>query len=142
MRNEQNIQPIAVESTNKDDTHQMALLSARAAIDKKSENVKILNLSQCSSLTDYFVICSGMSTRQVQAIADAVKKELTQHGLPLLATEGYREGRWVLLDFGSVIVHIFLDAVREYYDLESVWPEAPRVRVPSEYYGSAASRLN
>jgi ribosome-associated protein len=130
-------------STSSDDPScRRALACARAAIDKKAENVKILNLSGLSGFTDYFVICSGMSDRQVQAIADSVKNSMTSEGHEVLSSEGYSAGRWVLMDFGDVVVHVFLDALREYYDLENLWSDAPTVKIPSEYYGPAASRLN
>jgi ribosome-associated protein len=119
-----------------------ALLCARAAIDKKAENVKVLDLSDLSGFTDYFVICSGMSDRQVRAICDSVAHALESEGRELLSSEGYTEGRWVLMDFGDVVVHVFLDALREYYDLESLWTDAPRVKIPSEFYGPGVSRLN
>jgi ribosome-associated protein len=119
-----------------------ALACARAAIDKKAENLKILDLTEISGFTDYFVICSALSDRQVQAISDSVEGALKDLGCELLSAEGYAEGRWVLMDFGDVVVHIFLDALREYYDLESLWADAPQVKVPSEFYGPAASRLN
>lgn len=119
-----------------------ALLCARAAIDKKAENVKILTLTGISGFTDYFVICSGTSDRQVQSIADAVEHVAKQSGTEVLSSEGYSEGRWVLMDLGDVVVHIFLDALREYYDLENLWADAPRLKIPPEFYGPAATRLN
>ncbi len=123
-------------------TRQKALAAARAAIDKKAENLKILDLTEISGFTDYFVICSGMSDRQVKSIADSVEHELSNAGHDLLSTEGYGDGRWVLMDFGDIVVHVFLDALREYYDLEALWVDAPRVQVPAEFYGPGASRLN
>ncbi|HUP57514.1 MAG TPA: ribosome silencing factor [Bdellovibrionota bacterium] len=132
-----------VEQPTGDPSCAKALLCARAAIDKKAENVKVLNLTQLSGFTDYFIICSGMSDRQVQAIADSIEGSLSSEGGgEILSVEGYGEGRWVLMDCGDVIVHIFLDALREYYDLEALWADAPRVKIPSEFYGPAASRLN
>jgi ribosome-associated protein len=128
--------------TESDPTLRRALLCARAAIDKKAENVKVLDLSDLSGFTEYFVICSGMSDRQVQAICDSVENEIESAGGELISSEGYGEGRWVLLDFGDVVVHVFLDALREYYDLESLWADAPRVKIPSDFYGPGASRLN
>jgi ribosome-associated protein len=125
-----------------DTSRTKALSCARAAIDKKAENVKIMDLSGVSGFTDYFVICSGMSDRQVQAIANSVENAMDSAGYNLLCSEGYADGRWVLLDFGDVVIHVFLDALREYYDLENLWGDAPRVPVPSEFYGPAASRLN
>lgn len=129
-------------SINVDPSREKALACARAAIDKKAENVKVLDLTDISGFTEYFVICSGMSDRQVQSIADSVEHEMAAGGHEIISAEGYAEGRWVLMDFGDIVVHIFLDALREYYDLESLWADAPRVKIPSEFYGPGASRLN
>ena len=129
-------------STPSDPSKEKALAAARAAIDKKAENVKILDLTEISGFTDYFVICSGTSDRQVQTIADAVEHSLRSQGSEVLSAEGYTDGRWVLMDLGDVVVHIFLDALREYYDLERLWADAPRVKIPPEFYGPGASRLN
>src|SRR3712207_4057751 len=101
-------------TTQIDPSLQKALNCARAAIDKKAENVKVLDLTDISGFTDYFLICSGMSDRQVQAIADSVEGAMTKAGTELVSIEGYGEGRWVLMDFGDVVIHIFLDALREY----------------------------
>jgi len=131
-----------LEAAQNDPSLALALAAAKAAIEKKAENVKILDLSQISGFTDYFVISSGQSDRQVQAIADSVSLALDERGSEPLSAEGYSEGRWVLLDFGDIVVHTFLEPLREYYDLESLWADAPRVRIPSEYYGQGASRLN
>jgi len=119
-----------------------ALLAASAAIDKNGLNIKVLELTELSGFTDYFVICSGASDRQVQTIADAVESTVGGSGFELLASEGYQDGRWVLMDFGDVVVHVFLDALREYYDLENLWADAPRVKIPSSFYGPGASRIN
>lgn len=119
-----------------------ALACARSAIDKKAENVKILDLSDLSGFTDAFVLCNGSSDRQVQAIANSIEASMEAAGHEALSVEGLQDGRWVLMDFGDVVVHIFLDALREYYDLESLWADAPRVSIPSEFYGPAASRMN
>jgi ribosome-associated protein len=129
-------------SEGADPSREKALACARAAIDKKAENVKVLDLTELSGFTDYFVICSGMSDRQVQAIAESVEFEMEAAGHELVSIEGYAEGRWVLMDLGDVVVHIFLDALREYYDLENLWVDAPRVKIPSEFYGQAGSRIN
>jgi ribosome-associated protein len=125
-----------------DPSKDKALECARAAIDKKAENLRVLDLTQISGFTDYFVICSGMSDRQVQAISDSVESAMAGAGHDAISIEGYSDGRWVLMDFGDVVVHVFLDALREYYDLENLWADAPRVKVPSEFYGPSASRLN
>lgn len=132
----------AAEAQGTDPSREKALGCARAAIDKKAENVKILDLSGVSGFTDYFVICSGMSDRQVKSIADSVEETLRKSGRKILASEGYADGRWVLIDTGDVVVHVFLDALREYYDLETLWTDAPRVKIPSEFYGGGVSRVN
>jgi ribosome-associated protein len=119
-----------------------ALACARAAIDKKAENVRILDLRRISGFTDFFVICSASNDRQVQAIADSVLKDIRATGAKVIATEGYEDSRWILIDFGDVVVHVFLDPLREYYGLEQLWAGAPRVAVPSEYYGPGVTRLN
>ncbi len=90
-----------------------ALQCAKSAIEKKAEHVKILGLSSLSSFTDLFVICSGASDRQVQAIADSILFSMKAAGKTPVSSEGHSEGRWVLLDFGDVVVHIFLDALRD-----------------------------
>lgn len=133
---------MTAQSVSNEDGLKKALLCAQAAIDKKAENLKILDLSELSGFTDYFVITSGMSDRQVQAIADAVANVMEVNGCELLSAEGFQDGRWVLMDFGDVVVHVFLDALREYYDLENLWKDAPQIKVPSEFYGPSASRLN
>jgi ribosome-associated protein len=118
-----------------------ALLCARASIEKNGENVRILDLTEISGFTDYFVISSGTSDRQVQAIADSVKESMKKSEKELLAIEGYADGRWVLMDFGDIVVHVFLDALREYYDLETLWADAPRVKLPQNFFSPAASQL-
>ena len=142
MKDERSAETQESTPTTSDPSREKSLVCARAAIDKKAENVKVLDLTDISGFTDYFVICSGTSDRQVQAIADAVGHAMRSSGRELLSSEGYAEGRWVLMDFGDVVVHVFLDALREYYDLEALWGDAPRVKIPAEFYGPAASRLN
>ncbi|MBC7397212.1 MAG: ribosome silencing factor [Bdellovibrionales bacterium] len=111
-----------------------AFLSVQAAANKKADTIKILDLKALSSFTDYFVICSGSSDRQVQAIADSIAIELKEDGYAPISVEGYREGRWVIVDFGDIVVHVFLDALREYYDIEHLWFEAKKVPIPQELY--------
>lgn len=108
-----------------------ALLCASYALDKKASRVRVLNVRGLSSLTDYLVIASGSSDRQVQAIAEAVRAGLKlEHATPPLAMEGMNEGRWVLVDYGDVMVHVFHEPVREYYDLDGLWREAIEVPLP------------
>ncbi len=109
-----------------------AFLCARAALDHKAIDLVILSIQNLSSFADYFVICSGNSDRQVQAIASHIEEKLAKEGLYPLGIEGKREGRWVLLDYGEVVVHVFYQPVREFYDLERLWADAPRVIFPPQ----------
>jgi ribosome-associated protein len=106
-----------------------AILCARAALGFKALDLVLLDVSRFSSFADYFIICSGKSGRQVQGIADNLENELRYRGLKPIGTEGKREGHWVLLDYGDVIIHVFYDPVRYFYDLESLWSDAARVEL-------------
>lgn len=114
------------------DAKKLAELCALKCLDKKAENVVILDLENRSSVADYFVVCSGFSDRQVAAVADYVSSELRQQGIKALSEEGLVEGRWALIDFGSVIVHVFQDQLRDYYSLEALWMDAPRIRAQED----------
>jgi ribosome-associated protein len=105
-------------------------LCALAADSRKAEDIVVLDVQQLSSVADYFLICSGTSDRQVRAIADAIADELAQHGEKPLAIEGYQQGTWVLMDCADLVVHVFDDDTRRFYDLERLWYRAPRVEVP------------
>lgn len=113
---------------------QKAKLAAFAAIQKKAENVKILDLKGKSSFTDYFMICSGMTDRQVRAIAESIEAEAKKFGLTVLSVEGLEDCRWVLIDLGDVVAHVFIDAVRDFYDLEKLWVGSPKISIPENYY--------
>jgi len=80
-----------------------------------------------TSFTDYFLICSGKSDRQVQAIAEAVEETIEREGFRAIGQEGKAEGKWVLMDYGDVVIHIFLEPIRGFYDLEGLWIDAPRI---------------
>lgn len=103
---------------------QLARKAAAAAGDKKARDVVILDMTALSPVTDYFVICSGNTTTQVKAIADGVEDALAEQGILPLHKEGYRAARWVLLDYGSFVVHIFTTEDRQFYSLEQLWGEA------------------
>ncbi len=105
-----------------------ALLFARLAVDFKALDLVVLDVSGLSSFADFFVICSGKSSRQVQGISDNIQESLRKEGIRPLGVEGNREGQWVLMDYGDVIIHVFYEPVRLLYDLESLWSEARRVR--------------
>ena len=104
-----------------------AILCAREAIRFKALDLVLLDVSRFSSFADFFIICSGKSGRQVQGIADNLENDLKKQGLKPIGTEGKREGHWVLMDYGDIIIHVFYEPVRYFYDLESLWSEAPRI---------------
>jgi ribosome-associated protein len=100
-----------------------------AAAEKKAKDIRILNVKDISPITDFFVICSGNSTIQVKAIADEIQHKVSEQGLELKHKEGYQNARWVLLDYGNVIVHVFYTEEREFYDLERLWADAVAVSI-------------
>ena len=112
-----------------EDSRSTAVTAARAALEKKAEEVRLLDLRGVSGYTDFLVICSGQNDRQLEAIAESVDKELSAQGRRVIGSEGQRGGRWVLLDFGDVVVHVFHRDERAHYDLEGLWADAPRIEV-------------
>lgn len=105
----------------------IALLARSAADDKKAEDIVILDVAKLTSLTHYFVIAHGNSDRQVKAIGLHLMDVMKKKKVPVFHSEGLEEGKWVLLDFGSVIAHIFYRETREFYGLERLWGEAKRL---------------
>jgi ribosome-associated protein len=114
------------------DTKELALTCAELAADGKAEDVVILDVRKISSFTDFFVILSGRSTRHVQALAESIENELRSKRIKTSRAEGLSEGKWVLLDFNDVVVHVFYHEQRSFYDLEGLWHDAPRVEIPAE----------
>jgi ribosome-associated protein len=106
------------------------LTAVRAAESKKAYDVRVLDLREVTSFTDYFVICSGANPRLIQAISDAVGEELAKRGERPLNVEGYDNAEWVLADYGDLIIHVFSDRAREFYDLERLWRHARSVEIP------------
>jgi ribosome-associated protein len=104
-------------------------LAVATALDKKAIDLVVLDLRKAAAFTDYFVICTGASTRQVQAIADAVKEALARKGGKPSVVEGEGRGDWVLIDYFDFVVHIFTPATRDFYGLERLWGDAERVEV-------------
>lgn len=109
-----------------------AVKSAALALDKKAFNVKILDIRKVSTIADYLVLATGTSDKQVIAIADSVRTGLKKFG-KALDIEGAREGKWVVIDYGDVIVHVFLEDMRSYYNLDELWSNAEEMTVPEEY---------
>ena len=114
-------------------------LAVQAAQEKKAAGITVLDLSGASTFTDYFVICTGFSTPQVQAICTEIEEQLCkQMGRSVRHREGYRSADWALLDFGGFIVHVFSEEARRYYDLERLWRSAPKLEMPDAREGFAA----
>jgi ribosome-associated protein len=113
-------------------SQERAIKCAALALDKKALDVKILEIRHISSIADYLVLASGQSDKQAQAIADSVKQGLKKFG-KALDIEGLKEGNWVVIDYGDVIVHVFKEDIRRYYDLDTLWSEAPLVEIPEKY---------
>jgi len=113
-------------------TLELALTAAAAASDKQARDVVVLDVSEPLVICDYFVICSGSNDRQVRAIAEEVERACKDHGARPLRREGEREAHWILLDFVDVVVHVFHQEEREYYDLERLWRDAPVVARSNE----------
>ena len=111
------------------DAKKRALLCVNASLEKKANNIVVMNVRELSAFTDYFVICSGASDRQVQAIAAAIRENMKKKGLLPLGVEGENHGQWVLMDYEDVVVHIFYEPVREFYEIERLWSEAPTMKV-------------
>lgn len=110
----------------------------RAADDKKALELVVLDVREVASFTDYFLIASGTSTRQVQAIADEIVDRLKQGGRRAARVEGYRNAEWVLIDYGDFVCHVFEDKARRFYDLERLWRDAARVALPPDITTGAA----
>ncbi|HEX6862757.1 MAG TPA: ribosome silencing factor [Thermoanaerobaculia bacterium] len=109
------------------DTTERVREAVAAADDRKAVDLKVLHLQKVSDFTDYFLICSGTSERQVQAIADAVQEKLRAARVRPLHVEGFNRGQWVLIDYGDLVVHIFQEEPRRFYALERLWGDAPEV---------------
>ena len=109
----------------------MWLAAVRAAESKKATDIKVLDLTGITSFTDYFVVCTGANSRQIQAISDEIGLQLKDRGDFPISVEGYREAEWVLVDYGDFLVHIFSPRARDYYDLERLWRNAKSVDIPA-----------
>jgi ribosome-associated protein len=114
-------------------------MAARAASDKRAMDIVAIDVAELLVVTDYFVICTGNTDIQVRAIADEVEDRLREEGgIKPIGREGTAEGRWVLLDFGDLVVHVFQPQERDFYRLENLWSDAPRIELPSDALGAPA----
>ena len=102
---------------------------AALALEKLAENLVVLRVGDFCSYADYIIICTGKSDRQVQGICSNIEHKMKLGGEKPLGVEGYEQGHWALLDYGDVIIHVFYEPVRSYYDIEGLWPEVPKKRV-------------
>ena len=110
----------------------MEEVATQAAQSKKAKDIVVLHIGEVSSLADFFVLCTGTNVRQTQAIADAVTETLReQAGLRPLGVEGMQAGEWILVDYGDFVVHVFTPEKRNFYDLERLWKNAPRLPIPA-----------
>lgn len=105
----------------------------KAALKKKAFDLIVLDIKEISSFANYFIVCSGNSNRQVQAIASSIEYDLKKQGIYPLGIEGFNEGKWILLDYDDVIIHVFYQPIREFYELERLWADAPRIELKDEH---------
>ncbi len=108
---------------------EIAKLAANAALEKKATDTLVLDIKDLSLIADYFIICSGSSEVQVQAIANEIKETMNKQGVEVRGIVGLRHARWVLIDLGDVVVHVFHREDRAFYNLERLWADAPRVSI-------------
>lgn len=111
------------------DQNDLLKIAVKAADDKRAEDIVALNLKGISLIADYFVICHGNSDKQVQAIAREIKEKAEENHFNVKRMEGFDEAKWILIDMGDVVIHIFLRDERSYYNLERLWGDAPLVDI-------------
>jgi ribosome-associated protein len=121
------------------DPRELAVLAATAAAEKKATDIVVLDVGETLVITNFFVVATGGTARQVSAIIDEVDVALKAAGARVLGREGEAEGSWVLLDYGDVVVHVFQPEEREFYRLEKLWSDAGRVEIPENVAAAAAS---
>ena len=113
-------------------SRQKTLSIAASALDKKAEDMNVLEVGRLVTYTDFFVICSGRSSQHVKAIVDQVEETMREQGIRADGVEGRSNAKWVLMDYGDVIVHVFDMPTREFYELDKLWLDAPRIRVDED----------
>lgn len=123
-------------------SREVAVVAARAAADRQAEDIVILDVHELIVITDLFVICTGTSNRQVKTVVEEVEKALRALGHKPVRREGEQEARWVLLDYVDVVVHVFAEEEREYYDLERLWRDAPRVSWDEDGVSASAASVD
>ncbi|MDB9822410.1 ribosome silencing factor [Deltaproteobacteria bacterium] len=114
------------------DTLNKALLATKIIRERKAIDPILMEVGKLTSITDYFLVAGGNSSRQVQAISRHLGRKMRDKGLKAYGVEGEKEGHWILMDYGDLVIHIFYQPVREFYDLEGLWIEAPRRALDDE----------
>lgn len=113
-------------------TQQRVLLCVNAALEKKPKDLIILKIKEISSFADYYILMSGSSDREVQALASAIQEKMKKSGFLPLGTEGATYGKWILLDYIDIVVSIFYEPIRPFYDVERLWSDAPIMEIPED----------
>jgi len=116
-----------------DNSWQRTLACAKYALERKAYDLVVMEVGTLTSVADFFLLCTGRSDTQVQAIAQCIDEGLRSEGVRPLSMEGYRNAHWVVLDYGDVLVHVFYEPVRTFYDLERLWSRAPHPALPEPY---------
>ena len=116
----------------KSETPDRLLACINAALQRKAKDLVVMKVKDLSSFADHFIVCSGTSDRQVKAIASWIEESLKKDGMTPLGVEGTRHGQWVLMDYGDIVIHIFYDPVREFYDIERLWSDAPKMMIDDD----------
>jgi len=129
LKNSAGKKPGASKENHMSESKELAIAIAKALNGKKGQEIKVLETGHLTTLADYFVICTASSTTQIKALSDVSEKAAEELGEQLHHMEGYREGAWVLLDFSAVVVHLFMDEARKFYDLERLWADASEVDI-------------
>ena len=114
----------------------------KVALSKKASGLVVLDVRSLTSIADAFIICHGRSNRQVQAIAENIVTDLKKQKITPLNVEGIKDGHWVLLDYGHVIIHVFYESMRSFYDLESLWIDAKRIKTEAMIQGEAETGIH
>jgi ribosome-associated protein len=115
----------------KNESAQRLLLCINATLQKKAKDIVVLNVKENSSFTDYMIICSGATERQTQAISSAIKQYMKKANILPLGVEGETHGQWILLDYDDVVISVFLESLRSFYDIENLW-DAPRMDIDED----------
>ena len=108
---------------------ELAIIAAKALDEKKGKEIAAIEVTEQTTLADYFVIATGTSNTQINALCGAVEKAMDEQGVPVLRREGYRDGTWVLLDYGDIVVHVFSPEARAFYSLERLWADAEEINI-------------